>query len=226
MILSLVTLGVTMAPAIVLPDAVEKVHLAKVYKVGDADTYKISMSLGKEGAPEFAMSGELTNRVTKVRDTGAEIEQKIAKFVLKQGDGDSGAPAPGIRLQDFDKFGMPTAVSVQNGDVIYIFGAAPGYLPNADVAVGENFDIKWAASDKSFKLEGTGTLVEVLTMDGEKVAKIQGKVMGTPEGETPGQVTYTSYVNLETGRLIKAEGKLSLEDQTGKWEVKRLTPPK
>ena len=226
MLLSLVTLGLTMAPAIVLPDTLEKVHLAKVYKVGDIDTYKISFSMGKEGGSEFALAAELTNKVTKVRDIGAEVEQKVAKFALTQGGGDSGAPAPGIRLQDFDKFGMPTAVSVQNGDVVYIFGAFPGYLPNADVAIGDSFDIKWAAADKSFKLEGTGKLVEVLTMDGEKVAKIEGKVMGTPEGESPGQVSYTSYVNLETGKLIKAEGKLSLEDQTGKWEVKRLSPPK
>lgn len=196
----------------------EKFNLTRNYIVGDEARYALEMSLGDS---ERA-TATVAVKVAKTMETGADLKLKVEKFAFLHDGGDVGIPAPSDRTQRHDKYGLPTSVSVEEAEFIFVLLAMPAYLPGQMLRAGEGFDIKWEAPDKSFKWEGKATLVEVTTTDGKRIAKIKATADGTPHGETTGHVEYTSFIDLADGKLVSTKGTIRIEDQTGNFEVKKL----
>lgn len=208
--------AVLAAPIVTAPTAsIEKVKLGHVYVADDTDNYSFKGKM--EGGPAIEFSGSLSLKVIKPAEDGtAEAEWSVPTLSVLM----DGSPMPGMEGIDplkgtVDAHGMPATLTVMGADFIYTIFAGCHFLPNAEVETGIDYTVDWADKNKSSTLKGNGKLLEVKEQDGKKIAVVESKVSLLPEGQqTPGEMEIKSEFWLDSGRMIKSEGKVTIEDGT------------
>lgn len=208
--------AVIAAPTALSPTvAADKVKLTHVYVADDTNDYEFKGKM--EGGPAIEFSGSLKLKVIKPADDGtAESEWSVPQMSVMM----DGSPMPGMEGLDplkttVDAHGMPSALTVEGPDFIYTIFAGCHFLPNSEVEAGADYTVDWADKNKAATLKGKGKLLEIKEQDGKKVAVVETKVSLLPEGQdTPGELEVKSEFWVETGKMIKSEGKVTIEDGT------------
>jgi len=207
--LSLITLAAVSAWA-----AQDAVKLQRSYRVSEADTYRLDLSL-VTGAGEAAISMDLLQTVTRVYDNGdADIESKTSNMKLKlngqeiPNDAIGGGEEPKPTVQRFDKFARPVSVQgttppkgLMNQFNFMRYGVM---LAGQDLKVGETVPVEVEDKTARTSIKGTAKLVSVAS----GVATIESAVKVTnPEtGDRPIDLKMTSQVDVTTAKPIKVSG--------------------
>lgn len=199
-------------------------NLERIYKENDVDRYSVSVTLTESSGQVIEASAEVVSTVKRILERGkAEIARKMEKLVFKIDGMLQDIPQADQRLDHFDKHGMPDSMEVDGPEVLYVIAAFSAFAPHAEVAVGSSYDIKWKAQDDTVSINGKGTLTEIVEIDGAKYAKLKSTATVTPQNDTEGVVTWTSTLSLVDGKLLKADGKVEIEDTTISFKAERVT---
>lgn len=190
--------------------AVEPVRLAHTFAVDQADSYWFKAKV--EGSMDIEVSSELNVKITAVLDDGtadAEIAMTKMELMINGSPMDSSLEPLKTKL---DKFGMPLESDTSEAGVLYALFGACNYLPGSEVEIGKDFPIDWANKDSSATLKGSGQLTELKEKDGKQIAvvKLTGELQ-TPNGGSPSNLTSTCEFWLDSGQMVKAEGRLAIE---------------
>jgi len=196
--------------------------LERVFKAGDTERYAVSVTINEDSGATIEVSADVIATVKKSLDGGrAEIGRSIEKLIFKRDGEPVEMPKPDQRLDNFDKYGMPESMSVEGPEVVYVIQAFCGYTPNAKLTPGGTFEIKWKAADDSVSITGKGTLTEIVEIEGAKYAKLTNKCTVSPADDHAGEVTFTSWLAVTSGKLLKADGKAVIEGTTVTFKVSK-----
>lgn len=194
-----------------------KANLVRKYTAGETQDYVAKFSMKAPAIPdngEFRAEAVFTRKISSSSKEGGKIDTEFTS--AKMFFGDEEMPSEGLpsrKSVEHDTHGLPKTVDLENDDDPTSFLNPAFYLPAKEVALGEKFQFKWASEDGNVKLEGEGTLIATGMLYEEHVAKVSYTMSVTPKGESEGKYEITSYFNLESGKLVKAEGSLSSEDE-------------
>ena len=199
-------------------------RLERTYTEGETDTYKLTVDISEGEGTTIKGTAEVAAKVTKLLEGGrAEIKMTSKTFTLLVDGMDVGEEAPISLTTKYDKHGMPEQMNAEENDWVYILIAAPGYVPAAEIKPGENFNIEWSSSGKSVRISGKGALLETTKIDETAVAKLKLNLEIFLEGEdAPGVMEITSYVDIETGKLLQVKGKVTVEETTVVFAVEKI----
>jgi hypothetical protein len=213
--------GKAAAPA----PAAKDVMLKRVYKLDEKQGYTFEMTMGS-GDGDLKIEGGFNWSAVKLDGAGADILIETTKLrVSFNGQGEDAPDLPKPLTLKFDEFGMPTKIDLDEDSNPAIGLMVACYLPNKGVALGGTYPIKWESSD-GYKLDGTGTLIATGRLYEEHVSKIQFEAKTTEKSGGEGKISGTLYANLDTGKLVKAEGTAEFESggekSTGKMVIAKV----
>jgi hypothetical protein len=224
--ISLIVAALTLQGTAAAPVAkAESAKLQHVYKSGDADLWSFVATLNDAGGGEhLSIEGQVALKtLAEPKDAKVDIEFSMPKLKVSSGGADTGAAAPDAFKTKLDKNGFSGDIEVKDESWIFVLLCVSSYLPSNDVEVGKDFNI--SASGAEVSISGKGTLSEIVTEEGKKVAVVKLKVNVTPKSDEPGEVSVISRFDLETGKLLRAEGKLTVSEGTATFNVKKVAKP-
>ncbi len=219
MINALLLLGCLVQPTTI---AAESANLTRLYKEREVDSYTLVVTLNQP-ASKMEVSADLDFKVLALADKGKAQASLAAKNFSMKGDQASGAEGSPQEFKSiFEEHGMPDTVRVKDFEFIYAAYSVSSYLPGRTVKVGETYDIKWEAPDKSAAVLGKGKLVAIQMMNGVKSVKLENTVDVTPQNDSPGHLSSTVFVRLDNGQLLKADGKVVIDkdDSIANYSIK------
>lgn len=195
--------------------AVAPVKLARTYAAGESQAYTAMVTL-KTGAIEdtVKIQGEFVLTVKSVTGELAKVEMATKSVKMFLGEQElPGDDLPKPTAADYTTAGIPKAVTPEDEENPLSFVFPAFCLPVKSVEIGKDFDMSWACSDGRMKISGKGTLVATGMLYEEHVSKLSVKVDVVPKDDPPAVYEYTAYFNTQTGKLVKAEGKVSSESE-------------
>ncbi|MCH8273974.1 MAG: hypothetical protein IH851_04220 [Armatimonadetes bacterium] len=205
----------------------ERVNLVRTYEEGKVNTYQLNLVLSGEGA-EMAVSADIVMKVEKKLSGGAaQMAVSVSNFTMVR-DGVEMSPEEVEQFSaKFDKHGLPVPASiagVESAEFFYLTVFA-GYVPAKEVKVGETNSFTWD-DESGTRIEGTSKFEGIETIDGVKAAKLTVHLDISPESGEPGTLDFTSYVEIQSGKLLKADGRLDVPGEaSGTVSVKLKKPP-
>jgi hypothetical protein len=188
-------------------DVPTKVKLQRVFNKGEKQDYTFTIEF--KDSPSVKLEGAYTLEVTNVLDGGkAEVNERVTKLkVTFEGEAldDSELPEPETLV--YNANGLPEELSDEY-DLTSILSYVGAWLPNEEVELGGTYNINWIPSGTSIKVSGKATLIATGRLYEERVAKIEMELKASGNAEL-GEATIelTSYLNLETGKVVRIHGK-------------------
>lgn len=184
------------------------VTLDRTYKAGDVDKYTIDAKVTGQGQSGSA-SGEITFKTLEVQKDGLGlVEMSAANLKMVMGGNEQNAQPEAIKVK-FSKNSLPATLDTNGEKWVYALVSFSGYAPGG-TQVGKEFKIEWKSSDGAMTVTGTGSVSEIATVAGAKVAVVKTKLKVVPGEDSPGELEITAKLALDTGKLISAEGKLNI----------------
>ena len=183
----------------------EKLNLTRQFKEGSVHKYKIAVQV--EDGQGLDLKGTLEAKDGKSdKDGKSQVDFKVSDFSMTGGGGDGTAPAPAKHL--IDKQNMPETISVDGDGPIFIVLALSSYLPGKELVKGESFNIDWKGKDGGGTITGKGSITEIKTDNGIKIAVVKSTMQVTPSNQPDAaEIEVVSEFNLADGTLIKSTGK-------------------
>ena len=201
--------------------------LKRVYKTGDADRYKLTMTInvnapGGGGPIDVTTLMVMKDSTKEAKEDGSLTsisEFESASVTLNGMDIDITTMMPKV-ITTRDKTGKSDVkmeggneqVTSQIGDQIKQFSvaSASAYLPTKPVKVGDTWDMATdPAGPKDQKVVGKVTLVSVETIKGVKVATLKTVTDVTAGADTKIHSEATTHVDVATGKPLDAKTKTS-----------------
>lgn len=210
--------ALTLAPTS-LNGSIDQLNLSRTYKADETHAYVLHVEMEEMGV---SIDTEVFFKVKKTSDGSAELSMAARNFSMKREGNDTGDTGPEEMLSSFDKHGLPQIMKTENESWVYVLAALSGFVPGREVEVGNGFDVRWAATDKSYTVNGKGKLIEVVDHEDAKAARMEYSLEITPSDDHTGYVKVRSLLETSTGRGISAEGTVEVENQRMKFTVKRL----
>ncbi|MCH8274478.1 MAG: hypothetical protein IH851_06795 [Armatimonadetes bacterium] len=207
----------TPAPPVLVQS--QSILLKRVYEAKETDRYTITADIA-EGGQEFSIIAELTVTTKKVFEDGAadvRFEETKMSIVIGGQEMEDELHFP-IQVK-CDLHGMPAMLDVEEEGRSFVVFAITGFVPAKEVKVGDKFKVQWTSPDKNASVTGNGKLTEMTEIGGRKVAKLEYEVEAYPNTEDPGYLKFTSYVDVENGKLVKAEGSVSTEEMEASFKI-------
>ena len=184
-----------------LASAQNSITLHRNYKVGDADSYKMTMHI--EGGQSADISSTYTETVKKVYDNGdADIELKYESMTYSMNGTTFPAPKQALKTitMRYNSMGMPaeTGNNRMGGDI----SAYAAMIPKGPIAVGDTFPVD--ETDKQ-GTHTTGT-VKLSSIDAG-IATVDVDVAILRKGDTtPMHVKATTKFDAADSKLESTEG--------------------
>jgi hypothetical protein len=194
----------------------------RIYKTGDSQNYTFKFEYKSVDDDEtFKAEGELIHKVSKLLSEGkaeTSIEFTKAKMSFMEEEFDA--------LEYFEnkswecgKSGMPLRYDEEDLDSAGLSFWLSQFSANQKVDIGKTYEIKFVSDDKQLSVDGQGTLVATGRLYEERVAKVEVKVRAKTD-EFEATYNFTTYLNLETGKLVKSEGNVESKEADGNYEIK------
>lgn len=191
--------------------------IKRVYKVGDADRYKIALKMNMDvGATPVELTETMVMRETtkEATDDGAHtvVVDFLSASVTANGmDMDVAAMMPKITMAtskdgktDVKADGGNEQMMAQMGDQLKQFtNSATVFMPKKAVKVGESWEVDVADFAPQVKnIKGKATLVSIETIKGLKVGKIRSVMDMSGDMGMAMHTQGTTYFVLATGKAL------------------------
>lgn len=204
---------VGLALLVLLPQ--QTVRVTRDYKVGDADTYHITMKM--EGSMAMNMSMDSTQKVVKVYDNGdADVESTVSGSKMEMMGMKRSLPSGGATTMRMTKYGTPVGGAPEaNGKRVQMdFSKYVRQVPKDAMKVGQTVDFSEVESEDGKTVAKGTTTLESLSGG---VAKYVTRMDVTTEGMTkPMHLDFTSLVEAASGKPNHIEGTITnLEGAVG-----------
>lgn len=202
------------------PDASVKVKLARIYKADESQAYT-GWATTTAGDADMKIEASFTRTTKEASADGAKVETKYSSAKMTfAGDSMDVDELPDPKTEDFTAVGLQKTIDL-TGEGPLDFLSPLFFVPNSEVTLGATFPVKWKSEEGTLSLEGEGRLLATGMLYEEHVAKIEMNLQLTPKDGSAATYKYMSYLNLDSGKLVKAEGTFSTDDEdNGKVEMK------
>lgn len=188
--------------------AQDTIKIEYQWKEGDSDTYQYKMS-AVTAMGDFVMGMKVAQKVTKVYENGdadvlfSSSETKITVNGQEMPGGPQGARSYTIR---FNKQGVPVGETQQGGNFAGMFRYIR-ILSDKPLKVGESINVDYTNPQNTKNtVKGTITLESIEKGMGKFISKFD---ITTPQTEKPLKLVMTSWIDVATSKLEKAEGTIS-----------------
>lgn len=195
-----------LAPASQDQEAPLKVMLKRVYKQGEKQDYTFSLQVSN-GA-DLKIEGQYTVSIERTLENGrAEIEEKVTKTkVTFGGETMDETDLPEPERITFGPNGLPEELT-EEYDLMSILSYVGAWLPNEEIELGGSYEFKWSPSGTKIRAEGKAKLIATGRLYEERVAKIEMQIKAYGDAEMgTADIELTSYLNLETGKVVRIIG--------------------
>ncbi len=200
------------------------VNLTRSWEKGEKQAYTLDLSFEGDAFEGQSVTAfvAFTLEVQEALENGeARVQASYDKVSLKLG----GEELPGIDLPEeivavYGANGLPKKLALDNPDDPVAMVLPAFFVPGKELKIGEETSFKWSSEDGSLELKGTVQLVATGRLYEEHVAMLKYTMESAGKELPPGKFEFTSYVNSKTGKLVKAEGSLSAEDEELGGEIK------
>lgn len=210
-----IAIGVVLGNSIVA--SIEPVSLMRIYAKDDSAKYDATVQMHGMGDMNFTF--QLTTKVTALEDGGKAQVSMSSTTITPSADTESGMTPPEPKPMTYllDKCGFPQMLETSDSAFPYIFYILSSIVPGESLNPGQSIDVAWKGTKKEDKIEGKGKFDKIQTVNGLQAAKLNYDLRVMPANEqTAGSLKLTSWVTLNTGKLLKSEGKMQL-DTDGKF---------
>lgn len=193
--------------ALLLPATnADTVEFRHEFAVNSTSKYAISFSSAE---PPFSVAANVTSKVLKADDKGAEVEFTLADMMMKAPNGgDSPAPAPPAKAYPLDRFGLITKIDTGDPNFLIILHRLVFFLPDAPMAAGSSVDIDWKTEDATYK--GKAEFTGMKEVDGVKLAELKINATFKPGTQEPGTFAITTLYDPARKRIVKTEADLKV----------------
>ncbi len=214
------------SPTAAHQDAPLKVKLQRVYKAGESQDYTFVIEFDE--GESVKLEGAFNLTIQKLADGGsAEIVEKVTKLkVTFGGESLDEQELPEPETLTYGPNGLPTELTDEY-DLMSVLSYLGGWLPNTEVELGGTYEFKWIPGRTSIRAEGKATLIATGRLFEERVAKIEMEISCAGDADMGSSKTaLTSYLNLETGKIVRIVGTSDLsaggETATIKFDFKKV----
>lgn len=206
-----------------LQDKVPTFHIFnRVYEAGDSQNYTFKFEYKSvDDGETFKAEGEFIHKVSKLLSEG-KAESGIEFTKVKMSFMDEEFDALDYfenKSWEYGKNGMPLRYDIEDLDSAGLSFWLSQFSVNQKVDIGKTYEIKFVSDDKRLSVDGQGTLIATGRLYEERVAKVEVKVRAKTD-EFEATYNFTTYLNLETGKLVKSEGNVESKEQDGNYEIK------
>ncbi|HRF58726.1 MAG TPA: hypothetical protein PLH94_02295 [Fimbriimonadaceae bacterium] len=193
---------VAVVAVVAIAAAQDTVKLARNYVVGQADSYKWSMTM-KGAMGEITIDASLKQAVKKVYDNGdADIETTLSAMEIDTMGQKITPPASPPTTQRMTRFGQPVGLKASGPAGFMNFATM---LAEGEMKVGQEVAVDRTDPDKpKHKVKGTFKLESVVSGEAKIVGDLQ--VWSEQTGDKPMKMKVTSWVAVSNGSAIKVEG--------------------
>lgn len=206
-----------------LQDTVPTSHtFNRVYKTGDSQNYTFKFEYKSvDDGETFKAEGQFVHKVTKLLSEGkaeTNVEFTKVKMFFMEEEFDA-LEYYENKSWECGKNGMPLRYDKEDLDSAGLSFWLSQFAVNQKVDIGKTYEIKFVSDDKQLSIDGQGTLVATGRLYEERVAKVEVKVRAKTD-TFEATYNFTTYLNLETGKLVKSEGRIDSKEEDGNYETK------
>ena len=203
----------------------DTVKLARVYKDKAFDQFKLALTVDQANM-KIKVNTDLKVTITGAPNDGvapAMMELKETKLANADGGDMPGIGDPPQFDTKLDANAMIERLPTQQIEFVYTLFSVCSYLPTAEMKKGAEIDVNWENKSKE-TVRGKMKFLEITTLSGIKVAVFDSTLEVKPLDDTPGHLTAKTYLALDTGVLVKADGKVKTDDADVEFHIDLLIP--
>ena len=181
----------------------------RTYKVGQTQTYTITMTVHVMGVHTTSIDVSLTP--TKLLDSG-KAEVKVHWSNLQKEANDT-TQLPGDSTMQFGPSGLPAPFKPEQGSVtpfVAVLGIA-GATTQKPAEVGQEAPVSWDPGDNSVVFKGTVKVLEIIP--DKKQLKTAVNIKPSFGGQEAGDMVFASVIDTTDNSLISSKGTFSLAQQ-------------
>ena len=204
----------------------EPAPIFRQFSPGESLTYKLDVDVP---AQKEHISATIHWHVTTITREMATVHLTLDDAIGKDDKNGVQAMPPVAPVDwEFRKSGMSSSASLKGDAFPYSLLCLASYLPST-LTPSHGFNVDWSSKDGSMKVAGSGSSGGLQDMDGGKAAtlKLNITITGSKQMSPSGtfQMANSSWIDPANGRLLKADGTLTIEKVTASYSLKQVKTP-
>lgn len=198
----------TLALSLFLASAAEdSFNFTRQPKVDARYSYDMTATIS-EGGQELIFKGTTVFKFKKSLDGGkSEWDIAVVKGELEAMGSKTDLTKDPQKFV-LDGYGLPEIIAIKDTDIPLALTFLMGITPSKELKVGESANVDWKSKDKTQVFKG----VFKLSAMNDKTVTLVNKGTMEPEGESAGELEWTSEIEKSTGIMLSAKGSILIDN--------------